>query len=184
MRFALALPWWGYVLAFATALVCAWLTYSRVAVRLSRRQRALLLSLRALTLLLIVLFLLRPVRFVQAQGARDSVVAILVDTSRSMRLADIGTPRIERARQLAQELQQSIGTEFRTDLFTFGESLGRADVSQLAAEARRSDLSGALAALADRYQSQRLAAVVVLSDGGDTASQEAGTSRQLSVPVF
>jgi uncharacterized membrane protein len=137
-----------------------------------------------MTLLLIVLFLLRPVRFVQAQGARDSVVAILVDTSRSMRLADIGAPRIERARELVQELQQTIAADFRTELFTFGESLGRADLSQLAAEARRSDLSGALSALADRYQTERLAAVIVLSDGGDTATHEAGTSRQLNVPVF
>ena len=32
MRFAVALPWWGYVLAFAAALAFAWLAYARVAV--------------------------------------------------------------------------------------------------------------------------------------------------------
>jgi hypothetical protein len=169
---------------FAVALGCAWLTYARVQVQLTRGQRLLLTGLRAATLVLIVFFLLRPVTFAQAAGARDSLVAILVDVSRSMRLADIGTPRIERARELARDLQTQIGADFRTELLTFGESLGRAEPAQLTADARRSDLSGALAALADRYRGQRLAGVVVVSDGGDTAAQEAGTSRRLNVPVF
>lgn len=184
MRFAVALPWWGYVIAFAVAMACAWFAYARVAVQLTIGQRTLLTALRAATLVLIVTFLLRPVAFVPATGARDSVVAILADVSRSMRLADDGTPRIDRARTLAEELQKQIGSDFRVELFSFGEALSRADASQLTADARRSDLSGALTALADRFKSQRLAGVVVLSDGGDTASREAGTSHHLQVPVF
>ena len=184
MRFAVALPWWGYVAAFAVAVICAWFAYARVAVRLTGPQRAGLTTLRGVTLLLIVFFLLRPVTFVQAIGARDSVVAILVDVSRSMRLADDEVPRIDRARSLVQDLQTQIGADFRTELLSFGESLGRVDATQLTAHARRSDLSGALTALADRYRGQRLAGVVVLSDGGDTAAQEAGSSRRLDVPVF
>jgi uncharacterized membrane protein len=184
MHFALALPWWGYVLAFAVATACAWWAYARVAVALTRGQRALLTALRAATLILIVIFLLRPVTFVPIAGARDSVVAILVDTSRSMRIADAGGSRMERARQVATELQKAIGTEFRTDVLSFGESLARADLPRLTPDARRSDLSGALTAVADRYKGQRLGGVVVLSDGGDTSASEAGTTRALGVPVF
>jgi uncharacterized membrane protein len=184
MRFAVALPIWGYVLAFAAALAVAWFTYARVAVPLSTAQRALLTGLRALTLLLLAIFLLRPVRFVEAAGARDSVVAILVDVSRSMRLSDVGMPRIEQARALAGQLQQQIGGAFTTDVLGFGETLARTAPPQLAADARRSDLTGAIAALPDRYRGRRLAGVVVLSDGGDTAPVEAGGARTLGVPVF
>ncbi|MBA3270816.1 MAG: VWA domain-containing protein [Acidobacteria bacterium] len=184
MQFAVALPWWGYVLACAIALACAWWTYARLVVPLTGLQRSTLTALRAVTLLLLVLFLLRPVQFVQAVGARDSIVAILVDGSRSMRLADAGGPRLERARAVAKELQPAIGADFRTELLTFGESLARGEVGQLTADARRSDLTGALTALADRYRGQRLAGVVVLSDGGDTAAREAGTSQGPGVPVF
>ncbi len=184
MHFAVALPWWGYVLAFAVATACAWWAYARVAVALTRGHRALLIALRAATLILIVIFLLRPVTFVPIAGARDSVVAILVDTSRSMRIADAGGSRMERARQVATELQKAIGTEFRTDVLSFGESLARGDLSRLTPDARRSDLSGALTAVADRYKGQRLGGVVVLSDGGDTSASEAGTTRGLGVPVF
>ena len=47
MRFAVALPTWGYVLAFIAALGFAWLAYARVAVRLTPAQRAALTALRA-----------------------------------------------------------------------------------------------------------------------------------------
>ena len=149
-----------------------------------RDAARVLIGLRAITLVLIVICLLRPVTFVQVAGARDSVVAILVDSSRSMRIADADGPRIERARALASDLQKSIGAEFRTEVMTFGESLARADVDRITPDARRSDLSGALTALADRYKGQRLGGVVLLSDGGDTSASEAGTSRVLDVPVF
>lgn len=184
MHFAVALPWWGYVLCVGLAVACAWLAYARVAVVLTSSQRTLLTALRALTLVLIVVFLLRPVTFARAAGARDSVVAILVDVSRSMRLAESGTPRIERARALATDLQETIGADFRVELLTFGESLGRAVPAQLTADARRSDLTSAIVALGERYRGQRLAGVVVLSDGGDTSPQEAGTTRAVAVPIF
>ena len=183
MRFAVALPWWGYALAFAIAILFAWLAYARVAVTLSPRQRALLITLRALTLLLLVVFLLRPVRLVPAEGARDSVVAILVDTSRSMRLADADGPRIDRARGLAQQLQSQLASEHQVDLLGFGEVLARSDAAQLTADARRSDLTGALASLADRYRGRQLAGIVVISDGGDTSPQDVAHTR-FDVPVF
>ena len=174
MRFAVALPWWGYALAFATALLFAWLAYARVATPLSRSSRALLTTLRALTLVLIVIFLLRPVQFVPADGARDSVVAILVDTSRSMRLADDGMARIDRARQVVQQFQADLASHFQIDVLGFGESLGRSEPAQLTADARRSDLTSALAALNDRYRGRQLAGVIVISDGGDTSAPDVG----------
>jgi uncharacterized membrane protein len=191
MRFAVALPWWGYALVFAAALVVAWLTYARLAIGLTRRHRLLLTALRAATLTLLVAFLLRPVIFVPAEGVSASLVPILVDVSRSMRIADAGggeagqqTTRIERAGTVVRELQQQLGSSFQSELVTFGESVAKADVNQLTAAARRSDLSGALSSLVDRYRGRRLAGIVVLSDGGDTSGQEAGSSRPLNVPVF
>ena len=57
------------------------------------------------------------------RGASDNIVAILVDGSRSMRLTDEGGPRIERARAIVQQLQSSLGHDFKTDLLAFGESV-------------------------------------------------------------
>jgi hypothetical protein len=51
-----------------------------------------------------------------------------------------------------------------------------ATVDGFAADARRTDLSGALASVRERYRGQRVAGIVVLSDGADTGTGEAGGS--------
>ncbi|MEO7156763.1 MAG: glutamine amidotransferase [Vicinamibacterales bacterium] len=185
MRFAVVLPWWGYVLAFGAAMVLGWLAYARVPVTLRPGQRAGLSGVRALTLSLLILILLRPVVRVPPAAANNSLLPILVDVSRSMRLSDHDGPtRLERAQAVVRDLQAQLGQQYRIELLTFGETLAAApDVERLAATARRSDLSGAMADLADRHSTDRMAGVIVLSDGGDTAPLETRESR-ITAPVM
>ena len=190
MRFAVVLPWWGYVLAFGAALALAWLAYARAGISMGPRQRATLTLLRAATLVLLVAVLLRPVVVEPSTDTRNSLLPVLVDISRSMRLADgdqgrtEGASRIDRAADIVKDLQARLGPDYRLELMTFGESLARVEGGTLAATARRSDLSGALAALADRARGERLAGVIVLSDGGDTSGLDTGDLRVPQAPVF
>jgi uncharacterized membrane protein len=185
MQFAVLLPWWGYVLAFAGALALAWLAYARVPMAIGAGARVLLTGLRALTLLLLIAILLRPVVLVPPSAAGNSLLPILVDVSRSMRLTDgEGPSRIERAQAIVRDLQARLGTEYRLELLTFGEALAPGDVDHLAATARRSDLSGAIADLADRHRDDRLAGVIVISDGGDTAAHESESAHSVRAPVI
>jgi len=185
MRFAVALPAWGYALAFGAALVLAWLAYARVPVRLTAGMRSLLTGLRAVTLILLIAILLRPVVLVPPAAARNSLLPVLVDVSRSMRLDDgSGVSRLERARGIVRDLQAATAGQHRLELLTFGDALATGLVDQMAATARRSDLSGALADLADRYRRERVAGVIVLSDGGDTSPQERGGTRLVDAPVL
>jgi uncharacterized membrane protein len=184
MRFAVALPWWGYVLAFGLALLFAWAAYARVIVSLTRGQRALLTSLRAATLVVIVAALLRPVAVVPTSEPEDRLLAVLVDNSRSMRLADDGEARIERARTIARDLAAAVGTRYKIEWLTVGESLNPAELDAIAPTARQSDLTGGLEALGERYRQHRLAGVVMLSDGGDTSSRVVDQGRLPGTPVF
>lgn len=186
MRFAVVLPWWGYALVAGGALVLAWLAYARVPIRLTPGMRATLTGLRALTLLLIIAILLRPVVMVPPAAANNSLVPVLVDVSRSMRLDDAGGgSRLARAQAIVRDLQAALGGAYRIELLTFGEALAAApNLDQLAATARRSDLSGAMTDVAERYRQQRIAGVIVLSDGGDTAAAEAPAARTLTAPVL
>ena len=185
MRFAVVLPWWGYLLAFGAALVLGRLAYARVPIRMSSAQRTALSGLRALTLSLLILILLRPVVMVPPAAANNSLLPILVDVSRSMRLKDHDGPtRIERAQGVVRDLQAQLGQQYRIELLSFGETLAAApDVDRLAATARRSDLSGAIADLAERHRTDRMAGVIVLSDGGDTAPLESRDAR-INAPVM
>ena len=185
MRFAVVLPWWGYALALAGVLVISWLAYLRVPVPIPGRTRAVLTGLRAITLVAIVVVLLRPVVQVRPVGAQQAIVPVLVDVSRSMRLADgDGPSRIEQARAIVRDLQARLGGDYRVELLTFGETLAPGDIERLSATARRSDVSGALAAVADRHRHDRVASVILLSDGGDNTGPDVEAARPIGVPIL
>src|SRR5687767_3689252 len=187
MRFAIALPWWTLLLVAVAVCAVAWASYAGAIVGLPRRQRAVLASLRALTLLLLVACLLRPVRVMPPDSSSDVVVPVLVDVSRSMGLADMnGRTRIDAAREmLERQVRPALARRFVPEVWTFGDTLEQADGASLAATAGRSDLSGALRALRDRYRDRKVAAVVVMSDGGDTGAQDAAASVDAgAAPVY
>jgi uncharacterized membrane protein len=141
-----------------------------------------LVALRAITLLLLVVFVMRPVR-TTSDGTGETVVPILVDSSRSMSIADVdGGARIDRAREvLARDLLPLLGATFQVDVLAFGEDVRAVDPAALAATDRRSDLSRAVAAVAERYRGRPVAGIVLLSDGGDTAE---GPVPGTAPPVF
>ena len=98
MHLVYPLPWWVAALLAAAIGGLTYAEYRRPLAPLTRRQRTVLAACRALVLTLLVLFRFRPIVFVPAQGARDAVVPVLVDRSRSMRLHDAdGQPRLSRA---------------------------------------------------------------------------------------
>jgi uncharacterized membrane protein len=175
MQFAIALPWWVLVLLVAAVAAVAWGAYTQVLVPLTPRRRAVLIALRAVTLLFLVACLLRPVRVMPPETGSDAVVPVLVDVSRSMRLADAGgRTRVDAARDLlVRQVRPALDGRFQSEVWTFGDTLTRATSDVFTAEARRSDLSGALRAVRERYRERRVAGIVVLSDGGETGAQDA-----------
>jgi uncharacterized membrane protein len=187
MQFAISFQWWALVLLVAALVALAWSTYAGAIVPLTRQRRAALAALRALTLLLLVACLLRPVRVMPPDDEHHVVVPILVDASRSMRLADAdGRPRIDAARTIISGLEPKLGAYFKPEIWTFGRELHQADGTRpITADDDRSDLSGALRAVQQHYRNQPLAGVIVVSDGGDTSSQDAATVvGDTSVPVY
>src|SRR4030095_1479153 len=97
LHFATPVPWWLIVALAAAIGLIAYVSYRRPLMPLSRAQRGVLTTLRALSLGLIVFFICRPVALLPPTGARDIVLPVLVDVSRSMRVADAdGQTRIAR----------------------------------------------------------------------------------------
>jgi uncharacterized membrane protein len=184
VSFANPLPWWALPPIVAAAAAVAWLAYNRTPLPSGRRNT--LVAIRFVTLLTLIVCLLRPVASTADLDAHDTVVPILVDTSRSMGLEDggRGARRIDRARQIVVDrLVPQLGSRFRVDLLGFGESVAPVVPGQLSAVARRSDLEAALTSIRDRYRGRPVAGIVLLSDGGDT-SGGAERASQSSAPVF
>jgi hypothetical protein len=178
LTFTNALPWWGVFLVAVAIGVIAWRGYSHGTV--ARPRRDVLIALRVVTLATLVVCLMRPVR-ISDSGLRDVFVPVLVDASRSMSIEDAeGRRRIDRARDLVtRDIQPSLGNQFHLDFLSFGDRLRETDPADLAATDRQSDLSGALAAVRDRYRGRPVAGVIVVSDGGDTST---GAQADSAVP--
>ncbi len=111
MHFAYPLPWWLAIVLAAGIAAVAFAEYRRPLSPLTRPQRATLVALRVATLAVLVLFLFRPIVMLPPAGNADAIVPILVDTSRSMRLADAdGQTRLARASALVKTtLQPALG---------------------------------------------------------------------------
>jgi uncharacterized membrane protein len=183
VAFADPLPWWVLAPVVAAVTAVALLAYRGAA--LSSAQRGVLCLLRLVTLLLLVGLVMGPV-VRQGSDLSNAVVPILVDASRSMSIADVeGVRRIDHARTvLTGSLLPALAPHFQIDVLAFGESLARATPEGLTASDRRSDLAGALDEVAARYSDRPVAGIVLLSDGGVTASTSPAWTGSHAAPVF
>ncbi|MBI2835894.1 MAG: hypothetical protein HYX76_15855, partial [Acidobacteria bacterium] len=137
MSFANPLPPWALALFLISAGVLSYRAYARTAIPLAASTRGLLIGLRFVAFLALLFFLMRPVTVRSTRGPRDGVVPILVDTSHSMRIADVGgRARIAQAAELVQrDLKRALGAELRTEVLAFGETLAPIDPARLTADA-------------------------------------------------
>ena len=184
MTFGHPLPPWAVVAVLAAAIMVSWLAYRRVGLRAPRR--AALSTLRLATLLWLVFCLMRPLARATAATATDAIVPILVDTSRSMGLADAdGARRIDRARELLErDLRPALAPRFHVEVLRFGDKVSPADGSTLSATDRRTELGAALQAVRDRYRGRPVAGIVVLTDGGDNGGVDAAAAAATGAPVY
>lgn len=185
MVFANPLPTWLFALVLSGAAALAWSAYRRLSG--SRTHRYALITLRFVTLVVLVVLLMRPVARLDTDNTREAIVPILVDGSRSMSIEDAdGRRRIDYARDVvSRDLLPVLGPRFTVEVLSFGDALAETAAADFAATARRSDLAGALTAISERYRGRPVAGVVLLSDGGDTS----GASEQVfdagtHAPVF
>jgi len=177
MHFAYPLPWWLAIGLAAAVGAAAFLEYRRPLAPLTTAQRIILATFRCVVLAALLLFLFRPIAVLPPSASRDAIVPILVDVSRSMRVADAdGRPRLARAVALLRgDLIPALSKHFVTELFAVGDGMAPAQLDALSADARRTDLAGAIAAVRERYRGQRIAGVVLLSDGADTGDSGGST---------
>ncbi|HEU4767087.1 MAG TPA: glutamine amidotransferase, partial [Pyrinomonadaceae bacterium] len=186
------------LLVLIVLLVAAFIyfIYLRPRVRLSKRTTAALIAFRVALLTLLVTLLLRPVVVVSSVIPRSSYVAIVVDDSVSMKLADTpdGATRIDAVKQSLLGTGQNsflnrLDAKFKTNLYGFGGALSRLKgADDLFAEGRTSDLAGALDETLKRSSGTPLSAIVLATDGASNVPRDlAATLRELrarDIPVF
>lgn len=179
--------WPGRVLALVAAALILILAY-RALRGDTRRRRGLLLGLRAGGLLAVLVLVFQPALQLRNVTRQPNHIAVLVDTSESMRVSERGDGET-RASRVASLLSRDRGViaswqeQHKIDFFTFGdrvqpstlEAVTRSGGPEARADATR--IRDALAAVRQRYEGRDLAGVVLLSDGLDTGRLAAALER-------
>ena len=177
-RFALAAgPATYIVIAIALAVaVPALIAYARLRMRGGPRDRAVLLALRLAGLAIVVVALMHPILVVSEAVPQRNVVGVLVDDSRSMRIADLnGTTRAVAVRHLLgtrdSSLYRALADKFVVRLFRFSGNGERvAQLGDLTYDGVRTQLGPALEAARQELTGVPLSGLVLVSDGADNST--------------
>ena len=195
-EFRLAPSTGSYVAAVITvaAVLLAIITYRGLAGRGRVRDRIVLSALRIATLGVMLFCLFRPVLVVKAAVAQQNFLAVLIDDSRSMQIADWGTqPRGAFVKQAfgAKDtaLIKALSDRFVLRTFRFSSSAGRlASTDDLSFTGSQTRLGAALDGARQELAGLPVAAMVLVTDGADTTEASLTAAllglKAAAVPVF
>jgi uncharacterized membrane protein len=176
--------------------LAAWLAYRRVRARLTLGRWRTLIGLRlALSLLLGLMLGIPVLRLINQRD--DLYLAVLVDTSRSMSIADAGqagveTRRIDAVRSLLSGdagLLASLGKTVRPIIYGFDDRLQRlSGPDALSAEGRSTNLFRAVRDLDADLRGLPVAATLLISDGcrnaGGPENEVANLLKERGLPLY
>ncbi len=181
----------GLLLALAVPIVRQ---YRAIGGRSTPRSRLALAVLRAAVVALGCFVLLRPSLVVATAVPQQNFVGVLVDDSRSMRVAEGGAQT--RAEQVSAWLDPGgsglfgqLEERFRLRLFSFSDATRRLEgLEELRFEGLRTNVGRALEAGRQELGGVPLSGLVLLSDGADNDSsgltETLNGLRDAKVPVF
>ena len=180
-------------LAALTAVV-AIAAYRLGGEKLRTRDRLVLSGLRVALVGLVALCLFRPVLVVNAAVPQQNFLAVLLDDSRSMQIADHQNgPRSAFVRQEFgapdRGVMKTLADKFMVRTFRFSTAASRVDAEDdLTFSGAQTRVGAALDGARQELAGLPLAGVVVVSDGADTADDALGESllalKSQGVPVF
>ncbi len=194
LRFA---AWSGsYVAALAAgvAVAVAVATYRTGGPRIPPRARVVLVGLRVALVALVAVCLFRPVLVVKAAVPQQNFLAVLLDDSRSMQIADHEqAPRSSFVRQEFgapdRGILKTLSEKFMVRTFRFSSAASRVDAEdELTFTGAQTRLGTALDGARQELAGLPLAGLVVVSDGADTAESALSESllalKSQALPVF
>jgi uncharacterized membrane protein len=167
------LPTWALALSIlAAAAILGLLIRSRLpsAAPLLRRWRAGAIWLLQSALVAVLLVLLwQPVILITQLTPQQDIIAVLVDDSRSMTMAENGSTRLDQAvKALQNGALAGLQKKFQTHLYRLDSQLTRiADLKELQPGAPATHIADSLRQLAEETSDLPLGAIVLISDGAD-----------------
>jgi uncharacterized membrane protein len=165
----------GAAVVAAVVAALAFQTYRRLRVADGTpRDKVILTGLRLVALGIVLFCLFRPTLAVRAAVNQRNVVAVLLDDSRSMQIADVdGRPRADFIRQQFGAVDtptlKALSDRFLVRTFRFSSAARRADsAKELSFDGTQTRLGASLDSVREELRGLPVSGIVVVSDGTDT----------------
>lgn len=177
-RFVLLSSWPTWLLALLIAVstgLLAFLTYRRFASKapgLTSRRIWTLCGMQSTFIALLLLLLWQPAITVAALTSHQNIIAVVVDSSRSMAISDIdGKSREAAALSLLQgTLLPAIQKRFQVRLYKLGGDIAPLpNLDKLTPDQPATDINAGLRKLANDTKDLPIGAILLLSDGGQNS---------------
>lgn len=181
MRFSYFLPVWAVALALVIVTGVTVYAYLRLQRSLSQEFRYLLIGLRVAAASVLLLCLLEPVLIERIDITPRTNLLILADTSQSMAFDDVEldgqkTGRLSLVNQLlfnlSSEFLEVLASQFEVHLYRFDTQVQKIDgpLAPLEANGRLTDIAASIQEVLNEWRGQRVAGVMLISDGANNAS--------------
>jgi hypothetical protein len=161
--------------ATVLAFLVAWFSYRHTLPPVSRTTRWVLITLRATSLAVILLLLLEPLIRTISRWIQPPTLAVLIDNSQSMTIAD---GRLRRTDELLSIIRSSalrtVARDADLRFYTFGTRLRPSSLREedtVSCDEPATDIAGTLQALQAVGEQHQLDAALLLSDGSYTVGQ-------------
>jgi uncharacterized membrane protein len=184
------LPVWALFLAIlAGAAALGYFVWRKRHATGSTMRSAVVWLLQTAFLALLLLMLWQPALSVATLKPQQNIVAVLVDDSKSMALADNGATRHDQTiKTLNSGLLDDLKKRFQVRLYRLGDNVARIEkTDQLNGSAPATRIADGLRQVAAESASLPVGAIVLLSDGAENAGgidlETVSALRQHRIPV-
>ena len=191
--FAYGISPWLFALLVVLITIGVWFTYRKTTRQLSTPWKAFFIGIRSSVLVLLLFCLLRPVVTTLQVSPQETYLAVVIDDSQSMAIADLADGQTRQA-AVAEQLYENglldeLSESFQIRTFRFDNQTQRiAGSEELSEEGTASSIDQALSYVDDQLNGLPLGGIILVSDGADNSDDDPLATAQdfgaRQIPVF
>ena len=179
---------WLVIGLFVLAIFLAFLTYKRTYPPISKRKKTLLLSLRIVALFSLFLLLSEPILTIARRFVQEPVVAILLDTSKSMNLKGTQASRKEELGNLLKsDLLEKLTSKSELEIYGFADTIFPLNLKGDYPDSlgKATSIGEATKSVEEKLKDKNLRGILILSDGANNLGEDPiFVARSKNIPVY
>lgn len=193
LTFAYGVSLWQFGLLVLVIIAAVWATYYKTTRPLSTGWKTWFIGIRSSVLILLLFCLLRPVITTTQVSPQETYLAVLLDNSQSMSIADMGGERtraeVVREQLVDDGVLDELAESFQVRAFSFDKQAQRiASLDDPGEPGTASSIDQALVYVQDQLNGLPLGGVVLVSDGADNSEVDPVIRAQdfgaRQIPIF